>query len=95
MLASPMAAPKKTSTKPRASKPAPPTERKRSLLSRTGDDAKRAAERALLAKTLRAHAWNLTHTAEALEMPGPSHVLRAIKDLGLLDDYEAAKASRT
>lgn len=64
------------------------------MLSRTGDEAKRAAERALLLKTLRAKAWNLTHTAEALEMPGPSQVLRAIKELGLSVDYEAAKTKR-
>lgn len=68
--------------------------RKKSLLSRHGDEAKHAAERALLLKTLRRNAWNLTHTARDLEMPGPSQVLRAIKDLGLSDDYDEAKNAR-
>lgn len=78
-----------------ARKPAAATEgRKKSVLSRTGDEAKHAAERALLLKTLRAKDWNLTHTAEALEMPGPSQVLRAIKELDLADLYEQAKAKR-
>jgi transcriptional regulator with GAF, ATPase, and Fis domain len=65
--------------------------RKKSLLSRTGDEAKHAAERALLLSTLETKGWNLTHTAEALEMTGPSQVLRAIKDLGLYDAYDAAR----
>lgn len=68
--------------------------RKKSLLSRHGDEAKHAAERALLLKTLKSNAWNLTHTARALEMPGPSQVLRSIKDLGLSDEYEKAKGDR-
>ena len=67
--------------------------RRKSLLSQAGDEAKHATERALLLKTLKAKGWNLTHTAEALEMPGPSQVLRSIKDLGLSDDYAAAKSS--
>lgn len=71
-----------------------PEGRKKSVLSRHGDEAKHAAERALLLKTLRHNAWNLTHTARELEMPGPSQVLRAIKDLGLSDEYDAARNAR-
>lgn len=91
-----MAATKKTATKkPSASKVAAKVVegRKKSLLSRTGDEAKAAAERALLLKTLKAKSWNLTHTAEVLEMPGPSQVLRAIDALGLRDEYDTARGS--
>lgn len=65
--------------------------RKKSLLSRAGDEAKAAAERALLLRTLKAKSWNLTHTAEALEMGNPSAVLRAIDTLGLRPEYDAAR----
>jgi transcriptional regulator with GAF, ATPase, and Fis domain len=66
-----------------------------SVVQLAGDEAKHAAERALLLKTLRHNAWNLTHTARELEMPGPSQVLRAIKDLGLSAEYDAARNART
>ena len=101
MLAETMAKPRKTTKTPTkgqtrtAAESRRPDKRPRakSLLSRTGDEAKAAAERALLLKTLKSKRWNLTHTAEALEMPGPSQVLRAIDALGLRDEYEAARGS--
>lgn len=85
-----------TKTAPKtARKPAAATEgRKKSLLTQAGDEAKRAAERALLLKTLRAHDWNLTHTAAALRMGAPTAVLTAIDRYGLRADYEKARASK-
>lgn len=79
--------PKTRTTRTTKAKPEPEG-RKKSLLSRAGDEAKRAAERTLLLKTLKAHDWNLTHTAAALEMGDASAVLRAIKQLDLVEDYE-------
>ncbi len=62
--------------------------RKLSKLSKAGNEAKRLAERALLLKTLRAHAWNLTHTATALELGDASAVLRLLASLDLVDEYK-------
>lgn len=78
---------RKTTTKTAERKP-----RNLSILSRTGDEAKAAAERALLLKTLKANDWNLTHTAKALEMGDASSVLRAVEALGLRDEYEKHRA---
>lgn len=90
-----MATTKKTSPrgarKPSA-KPVEPEGRKKSLFTRIGDEAKAKAQRDVLLKTLRANDWNLTHTAVALELPGPSQVIRAIRDLELEGEYEAAKS---
>lgn len=68
--------------------------RVKSLLTQAGDEAKRAAERSLLLKTLRAHDWNLTHTAAALRMGAPTAVLTAIDRYDLRADYEKARASK-
>lgn len=84
IAASPMAASKKPTRKP-TPKPAEP--RGKSLLTETGD----AAQRALLLKTLKAHGWNLTATAEALRLSAASSVIRAIHNLGLTEEYEAAR----
>ena len=59
--------------------------RKKSLLSKVGDDAMRAA----LLRTLVEKDWNLTAASTALEMAGPGNVLRSIKMLGLVKEYEA------
>lgn len=61
--------------------------RRKSLLTQAGE----SAQRGLLLGTLESKEWNLTATAEALEMAGPSDVLRAIKNLGLTEEYDAAK----
>jgi transcriptional regulator of acetoin/glycerol metabolism len=61
--------------------------RTRSRLSRIGDDAMKAA----LLAALEAHAWHLSATAEALEMAGPSDVIRSMRRLGLHAEYEAAR----
>ena len=61
--------------------------RRRSLLTAHGDAAKLAAERELLLATLRAHGWNLKHTASVLGMYGAADVLRAIAQTGLAAEY--------
>ena len=70
------------------SKPAAaPVGRRKSKLTLAGE----AAQRGLLLATLKESGWNLTVTAEALDMGDPSAVLRSIKVLGLVEEYEAAK----
>ncbi len=96
MLASTMSAPKKTSTKTAPKKTPPAADsgaegRKKSKLTQIGDDAKKAVMRKALLAELRRQGWNLTRTAEALDILTASAVIRAIKDLGLDDEYEAAR----
>ena len=50
-----------------------------------------AMRKALLAE-LRRSDWNLTSTATALGMTSAANVLRAIRRLGLVTEYDAAKA---
>jgi transcriptional regulator with GAF, ATPase, and Fis domain len=80
---------------PAATKPAPSKEpvnpRVKSALAQHGDAAKLKAERALLLKTLRAQAWNLSATARALGMTDASSVLRGIARYDLTADYERAR----
>lgn len=64
-----------------------PSDRRRSRLALEAD----AAARALLLATLTRCDWNLTATAEALELTGPSNVLTSIRRLGLTAEYEAAR----
>lgn len=76
----------------RSKKPAKkPEGRKKSKLTQAGEEGARAAKRALLKKTLEALDWNLSATAEELEMGDASAVIRAIRDCGLEEAYEAAK----
>ena len=64
-----------------------PTERRRSRLALEAD----AAARALLLAELERHAWSLTATAESLDLTSAASVLRAVKHLGLSEEYEAAR----
>lgn len=68
--------------------------RKKSKLTQVGDDAKLKAMRALLLEELVLHRWNLTATAESLEMGQPSAVLRAIREVGLEAHYEKARGEK-
>lgn len=81
-----MATPKKIPSK------RPAEGRKKSKLTQVGDAAKLDAERAFLLKTLKAKAWNLTHTADELEMGDASAVLRALDRYGIRDEYEKRRA---
>lgn len=67
-----------------------PEPRKKSLLTLAGDAARAKAQRELLLKTLRAHDWNLTATAEALEMTSAADVARALRELAP-EEYESAR----
>ena len=88
MLTPAMTAPR--TRKPAATKPTPAkSTRTRSALVEAGD----VAMRKLLLSELRRQSWNLTGTATALRMTGPSNVLHAIKRLGLSAEYDAAKAA--
>lgn len=73
---------------PKKTKAAP--ERRKSKLVQIGEEAMR---RALLEALVTAD-WNLTHTAQALEMTSASHVLRSIRQLGLLEQYKSERARR-
>lgn len=85
MLTAEMPPAPKKSTRAKAPKTAP--RRKKSKLTLAGE----AAQRGVLLMELKAHGWNLTATAESLEMGHPSAVLRSIKQLDLTDEYEAAR----
>lgn len=74
---------RKATTKPRGKAPEP-----KPTLAEIGREAQR---KALLAE-LEAQGWNLTATARELGMTNASNVIRAIKTLGLTEEYEAAKA---
>ena len=80
-----------TTAKKSAKKKAKPEGRKKSKLTAAGDAAKLEAEKALLLKTLKANAWNLTRTAEALEMGQPSAVIAALDRYDLRAEYERAR----
>lgn len=73
---------------------APPSRRKKSKLTTAGDRAKWETERALLLKTLRAKGWNLTHTADELDMGSPTAVLHALDRYELREDYEKARDAK-
>jgi len=64
-----------------------PEARRKSKLTQAGE----AAQRGMLLGALKECGWNLTRVAESLEMAGPGDVNRAIKVLGLTEEYEAAK----
>lgn len=66
--------------------------RRQSLLTRIGNDAKREAMRAALLKALNENAWNLTATAEALEMGTNVSIIQALQDLAP-EEYAEAKSS--
>lgn len=95
MLLAPMASTKTKKPAKSPKKPAKPEERKKSLFTRVGEEAKAKAQRELLLKTLKAHDWNLTRTGEALEMGtgagAGTAVIRALKELAP-EEYKRAKA---
>ena len=68
------------------------TTRTRSLYALAGEEGRRERQRALLLRTLREHAWNLTGAAEALGMAGSPAVIRALRDVAP-GEYAAAKAA--
>lgn len=56
------------------------------LLSSFGSSVAYAAKRAALLGVLESSGWSLKAVSDSLRMGGTSHVLRAIKDLGLIDE---------
>lgn len=76
----------KAPTKRTAKATAPP--RVKSALTEIGEDAMRRA----LHKSLKAHRWQLAKVAEELRLSGSANVIRAIRQLGLGDEYAAARA---
>lgn len=66
-----------------------PADRRRSRLALEAD----AAARALLLATLERCDWQLSEVAAALDLSNVSGVLRAIRHLGLVEEYEAARAA--
>lgn len=69
----------------------PKTRRKLSAFARVGDEAKAAAQREFLLKTLDAHKWSLSVACEALGLATSADVIRALKQLAP-KEYAAAKA---
>jgi hypothetical protein len=63
-----------------------------SVLAKVGADAAHRAQRALLLRTLIANNWHLSNAADALQIGPASNVIRAIQKLGLMDQYNAARA---
>lgn len=61
------------------------------ILSIAGRVAGNAARRALLLWALEENRWNMTATSIALRVGSASNVLRAIKELGLGQELEAAR----
>lgn len=61
--------------------------RKKSLLTKKADEAARQ----FLLETLIRFKWNLSQTAEELELVGAPAVIAAIKSYGLAEEYEQAK----
>lgn len=98
MLVAEMSPAPKKSTRTKAPKAAPepaPSRadgRPKSKLTLAAERAALDAKRQLLLATLREHGWNLTLTARELEMAGASDVLRAIKAVSLVEEYEAHRA---
>ena len=65
-------------------------ERSKSKLVQHGEEAMRK----LLLKTLKDLDWNLTHVAEELEMTNSSNVLRMIRQLDLIEEYDEVRIKR-
>lgn len=86
MLTPAMTAPR--TRKPAATKPAPSTSRAKSGLTEIGDAAMRKA----LLRSLKRHRWALPAVAEEFRLTGSANVLRAIRSLGLVAEYDAARA---
>jgi len=86
-----MATAKSKAPTKRTAKAAETPAKEPSLYARTGDDARREAQRKLLLRALKTHGWNLRASAEALGLSGTPGVVRALKDVAP-DEYTAAKA---
>lgn len=86
--APPRAKPRKPSAP--APKPTRADGRPKSKLTLEGERCAIEGKRALLLKTLDTHGWNLTATAEALEMGALANVIRALHELAPAE-YEAAR----
>lgn len=80
-------------TKPRSSTRTPRSDgRRKSRLTTIGEEAAKLAKRQALLATLDATGWDLSKSAELLELASNADVIRAIKDLDLTEAYEAAKS---
>lgn len=91
MLCAPMASPKKSTKKPTTKAASKPEGRKKSKLTLAGEEAATLAKRTLLLTTLAACRWNLSRTAEVLDLATGADVIRALKELAP-EEYDAAKA---
>lgn len=70
---------------------ADPADLETNTLSWLGNRVSYHLRRALLLKTLEGAGWNLTVAAEQLHIGGASAVSRTIRDLGLNEEYAAAR----
>jgi transcriptional regulator with GAF, ATPase, and Fis domain len=86
-----MATTKKKSTRAPAKAPEPEA---KPTLAEVGREAAQTAQRKVLLAELKRQDWNLTATARELGLSSASNVLRAIKQLGLDEEYKAARVER-
>jgi hypothetical protein len=64
-----------------------------STLALVGNLVANGIRRRMLLKELQATGWNLRHASDRLRLGyGTGNILRAIRDLGLSDEYERIKA---
>lgn len=79
--------------KTRGKKPRKKSARPKSLYAQTGENGRKSAQKKLLLATLRANKWNMTVVAEQLGMAGTPAVIKAIRDVGIYEEYHQAKTS--
>lgn len=71
-----------------------PEDLETNTLSALGNLVSKALRRRVLLRELEAHRWNLAQVSTALRLGyGSAPTLRAIKDMGLSEEYEKARAS--
>jgi hypothetical protein len=66
-------------------------EQPQNMLSNVGGHVSRAIRRALLLKILQDVGWNAAHAAQVLGLGSSAHTLRAVAELGLEAEWQAAK----
>lgn len=75
-------------------KPKEPEAEDRPTFAEIGRAAAHEAQRRALLKELKRQDWNLTATARELGISSASNVIRAIKLLGLDEEYKEARIER-
>lgn len=85
-----MPTPKRATKRTRTRPAVPPSPDAVPSFAEVGREAARDAQRKHLLRTLKSNGWNMSHTAEVLQMGSASAVIRALKSLAP-EEYEAAQ----